>query len=437
MEMRLGKSSVVIRWARYRRLRRVLLVAPLSTLLGSLNWQGELYRESITPIMLSSLDKDRRMEAIRPAHLERHGTGYRILRGWAHGWFGINYEALRTQPEILRAPWDGIILDESTRIRSPKAKITKTLLKHTDHIEHKAILSGLPNPEDPMDFFCQFQFLDGRFMGFDNYWNFRWAKFYQGYTEWDWQPRKGTKDAIKQYVHDRAYVLTRKQARVGSNKVREQRSVQMNAAQRRLLVEMKKTFAVGDAETKWTTVLHTWMQRLAGGFHPTSLALISEKKIRLAEELVMEEYRHSPVVMWFRFNEEIRAMREWLQKRHRKFKVEHVHGGIQTKDRPKIQERFHNGDTNLLLMQVKLGRFGWNLARASHAIYYSNTYEFEDRSQSEDRIIHLTKKSPCLYLDLVTLGTPDEAVVEALSEKRMTAHVYMRRLKTAMWEMLK
>lgn len=27
---------------------------------------------------------------------------------WNNGWFCINYEALRTQPEILDAPWDTI-----------------------------------------------------------------------------------------------------------------------------------------------------------------------------------------------------------------------------------------------------------------------------------------------------------------------------------------
>lgn len=426
MEMRLGKSPVAIRWAKARAAKRVLLVAPLSTLLGKLNWQGELKREGITPQLLSSVSKEKRMYVLRPSRL----LDGMLRRSWAQGWFAVNYEALRTQPEILAFPWDAIILDESTRIRSPKAQITKTLLSKVEHIENRAILTGLPNPEDPSDYFCQFKFLHGHFMHFENFWNFRHALFYQGFTEWDWQPRAKTRDKIKTYVHHEAFVLTRKQAGVGSKKVRQQRNVELNSVQRRLLKEMRTKFEVGGHETKWVTVVHSWMQRIAGGFHPTTLDVISDAKMRLAEELIMDDFRKEPVVMWFRFNEEIEHMQRWLTKRNRKLTVAHVHGGVLKKHRPKIQERFHRGDVQVLLMQVKI-KYGWNLSRSSTAIYYSNSYEFEDRSQSEDRIIHLTKKDDCLYLDLVTLGTPDEDVVDSLSDKRMNARLFNQRLHSS------
>ena len=449
LEMRLGKSVVAIRWLKRVKAQRILLVAPLTTLLGSLNWQGELTREGVTPVLLSLLAKEKRIDALYPSRLVRATPEnikwshrqivavtprmpmYRLTRSWAHGWFGINYEALRTQPEILDAPWDAIILDESTRIRSPKAQITKTLLQRTSHIKHRAILTGLPNPENPLDYFCQFVFLHGTFMGFSNFWSFRHALFYTGWTEWDWMPKPKTRDRIKAYVHEHAFVLTRKQAGVGSTKVRRQRSVELNAAQRRVMKEMRTKFEVDGVETKWTTVVHTWMQRVAGGFHPTSLELISDAKIRLTESLIMEDFRKEPVVIWFRFNEEIRHVRRWLKKRQRQLTVEVVHGAVHKRERPKIQERFQDGTTQVLLMQVKLGRYGWNLSRSSTAIYYSNSYEFEDRSQSEDRIIHLTKKKACLYLDLVTLGTPDEDVVAALSSKRLNARLYNNALQSS------
>lgn len=423
MEMRLGKSIVVVRWA--QRHRRVLLVAPLSTLLGSLNWEGELNREGIPVTILSNAPKARRIHLLRPFHLRRSA----LVRRWAPGWFAVNYEALRTQPEILAAPWDTIILDESTRIRSPKAQITKTLLRHTGHIDHRAILTGLPNPENPLDYFCQFQFLHGAFLGFHNYWACRDRLFYQGYTDWDWQPKRGTRQRIKDYVHEHAFVMTRKRAKVGSEKVRRQRSVEMNTTQRRLVKEIRTKFAADGAETKWVTVQQTWMQRIAGGFHPITHECISDRKIRLTEELLIEEFRKEPVVIWFRFNVEMYHLQKWLRMRHPRLKVARVHGDVKTRDRARIQERFNDGDINTLLIQVKLGRFGWMLSRSSTAMYYSNTYEFEDRAQSEDRIIHLMKKEPCLYLDLVTLGTPDEDLVAALSDKRLSARFYNTQLR--------
>lgn len=426
MEMRLGKSPVVIRWVKRLRAKRVLLVAPLTTLLGSLNWQGELKRESIAPQLLSSIAKDKRTAVLRPSRL----TDGVLTRAWARGWFAVNYEALRTQPELLDVPWDAIILDESTRIRSPKAQITKVLLNRASHIPYRAILTGLPNPEDPLDYFCQFVFLHGHFMDFDNYWAFRQTLFYTAYTEWDWTPKPKTRERIKEYVHQHAFVLTRKQAGVGSAKVRKQRSVELNTAQRKVLKEMRSKFEVDGVETKWTTVLHTWMQRVAGGFHPVTLSMISDAKMKLAEELIMDDFRGEPVVMWFRFNEEITQVYKWLTTRNRKLQVSYVHGDVEKRKRPKIQEQFQRGETQVLLMQVKI-KYGWNLSRSSTAIYYSNSYEFEDRSQSEDRIIHLTKKDDCLYLDLVTIGTPDEDVVDSLSDKRMNAKLFSHRLQSS------
>jgi hypothetical protein len=450
MEMRLGKSPVSIRWAKAHNAERVLLVAPLSTLLGQLNWQGELRREGINPVLLPHVPKAQRMTVLRPTRLIReivkatfddgfsrppHDTTwtgrYRLTHRWAPGWFCINYEAIRTQPELLYAPWDAIILDESTRIRSPKAQTTKILLRHTEHIPLRALLSGLPNPEEPMNYFTQFQFLDGHFMSHVNFWKFRQAYFYTRYTDWDWAPYPKALQRIKDYVHSNSFMLSRKAAHVGSRKIREQRTVDLNWKQRQVLREMKTQFSAGGVETKWVPVVHTWMQRVAGGFHPTTHALLNDAKIRLVEDLVVNVLHGQSVVVWFRFNNEIEAVHRWLTRRNKKLTCEYVHGAMKDSKtrRTKVQARFQKGKTRVILLQVKLGKYGWNLSRSSTAIYYSNTYELEDRSQSEDRIIHLTKTVPCLYYDLVTAGTTDEDVVEALSNKRMTARLFNTQLK--------
>ena len=426
MEMRLGKTPVSIRWTKARGAQRVLLVAPLSTLLGQLNWQGELNREGIHPVMLSQIPTNDRMAAVRPSSIASGSW----RRWWARGWFCVNYEALRTQPELLAGPWDAIILDESTRIRNPKAQVTKLLLNHTSHVPMRALLSGLPNPESAMDYFCQFKFRDGHFLHYDNFWAFKQAHYYQGWTSWDWRLKKKALGKIRDYIHNESFTLTRKEAGVGSTKHREQRSVQLNATQRQIMKQVRRDFAVDETETKWVPVTHMWLQRLAGGFHPITHELVNDSKIRLVEELLVDQFRKQPVVIWFKFTAEILAVAKWLKQRT-KIKFETVHGATPKSDRPQIQERFQEGSTQVVLLQVKLGRYGWNLSRSNTALYYSNTYEFEDRSQSEDRIIHLTKKTPCLYIDLVTMGTPDEEVVAALGDKRLNARIFNMRLHKA------
>jgi hypothetical protein len=362
----------------------------------------------------------------------QRGRQWWISKEWTPGWFLINYEALR--PDILDQPWDGIIIDESTRIRNPKANITKLLLNHTDHVKHKAMLTGLPNPEASWDYFCQFQFLHGHFMGMDNYWAWRHRYFHQGVPSWNWQPNRGTREAIREYVHENAFVLQRKTAGVGSEKRRHTIVVPMNKAQKIAMRTIRREMAIAGVETKWATVAHLWMQRLAGGWHPTldnPPYLLSERKMKALRKLLKKV---KVAVVWFRFNHEIESTYRYLRKSMPHLRLRYVHGAMaKSKElRVKYQEQFQAGKLDVLLLQVKLGRFGWNLSRSDVAIYYSNSYEYEDRSQSEDRLIHLTKTRDCHYYDLVTEHSTDEDLVESLRSKKITARLFGRRIKESL-----
>jgi len=50
-------------------------------------------------------------------------------------------------------------------------------------------------------------------------------------------------------------------------------------------------------------------------------------------------------------------------------------------------------------------------------IYYSNNYDLEVRLQSEDRAHRIGQKKSVLYVDLMSPGTVDERIVEALRNK--------------------
>jgi hypothetical protein len=446
LDMRLGKTILTIDWARRRKLRRVLLVAPQPTLVGRDMWEGELQRAGFPTVMLHTIpDKEDRLARAQwqwkkepEIAIDVTPAGAQLLlfaepklvmrRQRAIGWFGINYEALRTQPELLDLPWDGIVLDESTRIRNPKAQTTKAIVRRTGHIEHRAILSGLPNPEDPLDFFEQFRFLLGDFCGFTNYWACRQTWFFQGAADWEWIPKTGVRDKIKRFVHEHGFFLSRKQAGVGSKKIYETRTVPLTPVQRRQVLQIGKEMAVGKVETKWTPVTHGWLQRIAGGFTPTGKPeLMSDAKPKALRDLVTEECPDKSIVVWFHYNHEIDYCYQMLRKIKR-VTVEKCYGATPVKERPKIQERFQKGKTRVLLIQIALGQFGWRLDRSSTVVYYSNSYEFEDRAQSEDRVIHVKKTEPVLYIDLVTLESTDEDVVDALRDKKSNAKSFSRGL---------
>jgi SNF2 family DNA or RNA helicase len=56
-------------------------------------------------------------------------------------------------------------------------------------------------------------------------------------------------------------------------------------------------------------------------------------------------------------------------------------------------------------------------------------YSCEARVQSEDRIIHPQKKTPLLYIDLVSKGTIEEDVLKILQRKKIGSKAFMVDLK--------
>ncbi len=421
LEMRLGKTLTTIRWADrlgYREVPNALVVAPVTVLEA---WEKELTLEGEHFTTLHGLSRAKREEGIVAAF---QGDGKR--RHWAL----INYEALLSTPEIAQLPWGLVALDESTRIKNPKAKITKLCTEGFRTARHRTILSGLPSPEGELDFYCQFQFLHGTFMGCRNYWRFRADHFSPDLYGGDWMPNKGVRQQIKELVHSKAFVLRRTDAGIENKKVYETRYVSMSREQAKLYKQIEEDFSVRlasgeEMETSYAIVQQTWLARLAGGFDPQGEP-ISNTKVDALIELLCGELREEKVVVWYRFNTELVACLERLNRLG--VRCDHILGGMPRDVRKQKLQGLRTGKTRVLLAQVKCAKYGVDVSAADTEIYYSNVWSCEDRLQSEDRILHPMKKVPLLIIDLVTRDTVDEDVVEALQDKGFLARYLMTKI---------
>lgn len=423
MEMRLGKNLVTIRWARHHQLDRVLVVAPNDVLE---DWRDELIREEVPELDIYVLDGSR---------IQKFAVAEEIDTGWCI----VNYEALRitrhktgkdfTGAQILDLPWSGIVLDESTAIRSPGTQTTKTLLSRTGHIMHRAILTGLPNPQGPNDYFAQMAFLHGNFMGHYNFWSWRNHFFNEPSWGWEWTPKPDAIEKIKKEVHKTAFFLTRKAAGVGEHRVVERRYVQMTPLQRKLYLQVEKEFAFDTLETTWATVKTIWMARIAGGFSPDqeNKKCLNDAKIKAVVNLLKGELSKESVVIWFRFNQELFAMARALDAARIPFTK--ITGGKKRADNHARKKKFQDGKVQVILMQLKMGRYGWDLSRADTEIRYSEDYDYETFAQSRDRIVSVHKHTALLSISLVTQGTVDEDIVDILNDKSISTHNFNKRLK--------
>jgi SNF2 family DNA or RNA helicase len=289
-----------------------------------------------------------------------------------------------------------------------------------------------------MDYYCQMAFLlDGVFMNCKNWWSFRHYNFLNVWGH-EWAPKKGTISAIKQEVRKHCFVLSRKEAGIGSKKIKERRVVKQNSKQAKMVRQIDKDFMVKlasgkELESKYVVANCSWLSRIAGGFEPESGKVINTAKAKEILDLLRSELKGEQIVIWFKFNNELHWMYDFLHGVY-KYKCCKVYGKVPIKRRREIQREFRRGIHQILLVQVKTGKMGIDYSAADTSIYYSHTYSGEERYQSEDRIIHPKKERPLLLIDLVTEGSIDEDVIDLTTDKnivarRLLAKVIERRYK--------
>ena len=83
---------------------------------------------------------------------------------------------------------------------------------------------------------------------------------------------------------------------------------------------------------------------------------------------------------------------------------------------------------NVAILTIASSAKGQDWSVADTAIYYSNEYSNDLRSQSEDRICHPKKKLPLLIIDLNTESSIDEKVRKILKDKNFDSRMFMSRL---------
>jgi len=411
MEMRLGKTLVVIR----RMLRctprgqdglRVLVVAPTSAL-GS--WERELHAEGQTEIVWLTGTKQERGKRLARAMLYTAAPCV---------WCLINKEGHLALPGIANAPWDAVVLDESTFIKNPKARVTKFFLQNFRDVPHRWVLTGTPNPESDMELWPQLAFLDGQAFGCKSFWAFRSRWYHQPFYGYDWTPKIGTATMIKNTLARRTLVMRRADVGMDVPKVYERRELPLprrlqriydTACDEMLLMVRGKEIS----RTRYALVRTTWLRQLVSGFVDKRLEWAG--KLDELVELLTGELAQEQVVVWFNYNHEIEAALGRLRKAG--VQAELMTGAVKPKARAKLEARFRVGDFRVFLLQQAVAQTGMDLAAADTAIYFSPPLGTMARRQTEDRILNVAKKGPLLILDLVVKDTVDEALLESLQAK--------------------
>lgn len=322
-----------------------------------------------------------------------------------------------------------LAIDESTVIKNPKAKRTKSAIGLAKMAKYKRILTGSPITKSPLDLYSQFAFLSESLLGFKSYYAFcsRFADMIRksaGTHQYNQILGFRNLDELTALIKPHSFRVTKEQCLDLPEKVYTKRSIELTPEQKKVYDEMKKNAVavLDDMEQVTANAVITQLLRLhqiSCGFLNTDSGISVEiKNNRLSELLGIAEEVSGKAIIWANYRHDIMAIESALKKEYGNDAVRSYFGDTPGEERQNIVESFQKDDNlRFFIGQPRTGGYGLTLTAANTVIYYSNSYDLEVRLQSEDRAHRIGQDKKVTYIDLVAEKTVDEVIVKALRQK--------------------
>lgn len=340
-----------------------------------------------------------------------------------------------------------IAVDESTRIKHRSTERTKAVLELRKNSAVRRIASGTPVIKSPLNAFSQFAFLDTEILGYANYKSFEARYGVKGGFEGRQILYYQNLDELQERIDSCSYRVLKDDCLDLPPKIYQKRQVHLApkqlAAYRAMadeaIIEYETRLENGDVRSSWieaNIVLTKYLrlQQITSGFLPIldeAGQMIGYKPFdkvppKIQEALDIIEECQNKVIVWARFTPEVEMMCNAL----RSAGINYVRfdGSISEADRVNARNAFQSDSSGVKVFvgQVQTGGIGITLNKARTVIYLSNTFNTEDRVQSEDRAHRIGTDGAVTYIDLVAPGTVDGKIIACLRENKKIADQIMK-----------
>ena len=335
-------------------------------------------------------------------------------------------KAVHWMEKILLSNDVMLVVDESNRIKTPGAKRTKLITKFVKQAKYKRILTGTPITKNAADVYAQFKFLDTQILGYESFYSFRNQYCVMGGFEQRQIIAYKNLDELSRNVEGHSFRVLKKDCLDLPPKIYQRHFVEMSERQKKMYNTMKKGFIaelegnVIEAPEAITRLLR--LQQILCGWFPTEnerVQPIDEKNPRIEALKDVLEGIESKVIIWARFRADIRAIERLLGDLAVSY-----HGGVDSDARELAIDRFQKDPAiRYFIGTPQAGGTGLTLTAAEYAIYYSNSFDLEQRLQSEDRCHRIGTKNNVTYIDIECQKSIDSKIIKALRDKKNIADI--------------
>lgn len=326
-----------------------------------------------------------------------------------------------------------MVIDESSKMKNATATRTKALLKMRDLCDYRYIMTGTPVSQGLHDLYAQIAFLDPSILGLKSYVLFRNMYCVMGGFEGrkiiGYQREDELMDKIKPFVD----MVTKEEALPElPPKIYNEVSVPVTKEQRAAMTQLEQDMAAQQADLELTvqTVMDrlTRYQQIIGGFFPheddngqyktAPIAGKNPKLEALVQLLDLDAEAGVKTIIWARFTAERNLIVDAVAKARGREAVRLFDGQVSDADRARFTEDFQTDPSvTVMVANVVVGGMGQTWTAATHEIYYSNDFSYENRMQSEDRAHRKGQKNSVKYTDIIAEVKADKMITQALARK--------------------
>jgi SWI/SNF-related matrix-associated actin-dependent regulator 1 of chromatin subfamily A len=343
----------------------------------------------------------------------------------------INYEAVAAElpslKALLRFRPTALVLDESHRIKTPGARVTRAIHALRSESPKRVIATGTPVANKPDDLWSQLFFLDGGAALGTTFAAFR-ARYTSknGYTRVD-------------ELRDRVAALSLRREKQGTINLPEKTvlrvPVRLAGEQLRIYDVLRNELAVwvrsmtGEEVLEEAENILTRLVRLAQlasnpGLLDAGYGEVPAKFAALDDVLrECADGRGEKVIVWTSFVGNIAA----VMSRYPQHRPVCIHGEMDNVQRDRAVRAFKGDPTvKLLVANPAAAREGLTLTESRVAVYLDRTFNLVDFLQSQDRIHRLSQTQTCEIILLIAERTVDDFIDFSLAQKHRLARYTQR-----------
>jgi len=320
-------------------------------------------------------------------------------------------------------------VDESTTIKNPGAKRTKSIVGLGKYAKYRRILTGSPITKSPLDLYKQCEFLDEYLLDHSSYYTFRTRYAVMRQANFNGRSVEivvGYKNLgeLSDKIKPFSYRVLKDDCLDLPKKTFMKRIITLTSEQEKVYKQMKE-MALAQLNGKLLTTANALSQLMrlhqitCGHFKANDGSTQAIKNNRLTELMGVLEEIEGKAVIWAHYQFDVKTIVNSIEQTYGKNSVVTYYGLTPDKERQDNLKQFQNPTSSVrfIVGTPQTGGYGITLTAASTMIYYSNGYDLEKRQQSEARIDRIGQENPMTYIDILCEDTVDERIVKALRKK--------------------